>query len=78
MDVVWFIAGLGILFCFVAVISAQKLGRVLRAQARAIRRLTQRIDALEEMTDPSFRRRLGDTAPSPLKQVFTLGFQLSD
>lgn len=78
MDVVWFIAGLGILFCFVAIISVQKLGRVLRAQAGAIRRLTQRIDALEEMADPSFRRKIGDTAPSPLEQVFNFGFQLSD
>jgi hypothetical protein len=57
---------------------AQHWQRVLRQQSWTIRRLLERVRDLEEMTDPEFRRRLNESAPLPLEQVFTLTFRLSD
>ena len=37
-----------------------------------VRKLADRVQVLEEMKDPQFRRRIGENAPPPLKQVFTL------
>lgn len=78
MDIVW--AGLGIsaVVGFVFYIMASQWARLLKSHSKAIRFLTQRLQALEEMEDPRLRRRIDDSAPSPLEQVYIFSFRLSD
>jgi hypothetical protein len=78
MEILWPSIGICVLVCFVFVVLAQHWQRLLRHQNWTIRRLTERVRTLEEVDDPEFRRRLGESAPSPLEQVFTFSFRLSD
>jgi hypothetical protein len=78
MEILWPALGIGAIVMFVFYVLAQHWQRVLRQQSWTIRRLTERVRDLEEMTDPEFRRRLNESAPLPLEQVFTLTFRLSD
>ena len=78
MEILWPILGICVLVCFVFFILAQHWQRVLRHQNWTIRRLTERVRTLEEVDDPEFRRRLGESAPPPLEQVFSFSFRLSD
>ena len=78
MEILWPAVGIGVIVTFVFYVLAQHWQRVLRQQAWTIRRLLERVRDLEEMTDPEFRRRLSESAPVPLEQVFTLTFRLSD
>lgn len=52
--------------------------RILQHQSWMVRKLADRVQVLEEMRDPQFRRRIGENAPPPLEQVFTFSFRLSD
>jgi hypothetical protein len=78
MEILWPALGIGAIVMFVFFVLAQHWQRVLRQQSWTIRRLLERVRDLEEMTDPEFRRRLNESAPLPLEQVFTLTFRLSD
>ena len=78
MEILWPALGICILVGFVFFVLAQHWQRVLRHQNWTIRRLTERIRILEEVDDPEFRRRLGESAPCPLEQVFTFSLRLSD
>src|SRR5208282_4630986 len=78
MEILWPALGIGAIVMFVFYVLAQHWQRVLRQQSWAIRRLLDRVRDLEEMTDPEFRRRLSESTPVPLEQVFTLTFRLSD
>lgn len=78
MDILWPAIGIGIIVGFIFFVLAQHWRKVLGQHAWTIRRLTDRVRDLEDMTDPEFRRRLGEASPMPLEQVFTLTFRLND
>jgi len=78
MDILWPAMAIAVIVVFVFYVLAQHWQRVLRKQAWTIRRLYERVQNLEEMADPEFRRRLSESAPPPLEQVFTLTFRLSE
>jgi len=78
MDILWPAIGIGVIVGFIFFVLAQHWRKVLGQQTWTIRRLTERVRDLEDMTDPEFRRRLGEAAPMPLEQVFTLTFRLND
>ena len=78
MEILWPTLGICVLVCFVFFVLVQHWQRVLRHQTWTIRRLNERVRNLEEVDDPEFRRRLGESVPSPLEQVFTFSFRLSD
>lgn len=78
MDLLWTAMGICVVVGFVFVVLAKHWQRVLKQQSWAIRRLTERVRDLEEMADPEFLRRLNESAPSPLEEVFTFTFRLSD
>jgi hypothetical protein len=78
MEIVWSAVGLCGFFCFLFCVLAGYWRRALRQQAQTIRRLAERVENLEELGDPQFRHRIGESAPMPLEQVFIFSFRLSD
>jgi hypothetical protein len=78
MDILWIALGVCVIVGFVFVILARHWQRLLAHQAWSIRRLTDRLHSLEEVADPNFRRKLDESAPSPLAQFFTFGLGLGD
>jgi len=78
MDLLWPALGISVVVAFVFYVLANRWQRLLRQQSWMIRRLTERLRDVEEMSHPEFVRRLNDAAPSPLEQVFTFSFRLSD
>ena len=78
MDILWVAVGVCVIVGFVFVILARHWQRLLAHQAWSIRRLTDRLQSLEEIADPNFRRKLDESAPSPLEQFYTFGLRLSD
>jgi hypothetical protein len=78
MDILWTAMGIAVIVVFVFYVLAQHWQRLLRQQNWTIRRLFERVQSLEEMADPEWRRRLSDAAPVPLEQVFTLSFRFDD
>ena len=78
MEILWPALGIAVIVGFVFYVLAQHWQRVLRQQNWTVRRLFERVQSLEEMADPEWRRRLSDAAPVPVEQVFTLGFRLGD
>ena len=78
MEILWPALATAVIVSFVFYILAQHWHRILRQQAWTIRRLFQRVQNLEDMADPEFRRRISDATPVPLERVFTLTFRLSD
>jgi hypothetical protein len=78
MDLLWPALGISIVVAFVFYVLANHWQRMLRQQSWMIRRLTERLRDVEEMSHPEFLRRLNEAAPSPLEQVFTFSFRLSD
>jgi len=78
MDILWPAIGIGVIVGFIFFVLAQHWQKVLQHQAWTLRRLTERVRDLEDMTDPEFRRRLGEASPLPLEQVYTLTFRLND
>jgi hypothetical protein len=63
---------------FVFFILARHWTKILRHQSWTLQRLSLRVHELEALADPAFRRRLEESAPVPLEQVFTLTFRFSD
>jgi hypothetical protein len=78
MDILWVALGVCVIVGFVFVVLARHWQRLLAHQAWSIRRLTDRLHSLEEVADPNFRRKLDESAPSPLEQFYTFGLGLSD
>lgn len=78
MEILWTALGICVIVCFVFFVLAQHWQRVLRRQALTIRRLADRLQEIEQVDDPEFRRRLEESAPVPLEQVFTFSFRLSE
>jgi hypothetical protein len=78
MDLLWSALGISLIVAFVFYVLANHWQRMLRQQSWMIRRLTERLRDVEEMSHPEFLRRLHEAVPSPLEQVFTFSFRLSD
>ncbi|MGB0037180.1 MAG: hypothetical protein WBP79_17065 [Candidatus Acidiferrales bacterium] len=78
MDIIWTALGICVVVVFVFYVLAQHWQRILRHQSWTIRRLTERLQNLEDVADPDFVRRLNESAPSPLEQVFTFSFRIDD
>jgi hypothetical protein len=78
MDILWPALGIAVIVVFVFYVLAQYWQRLLRQQAWTIRKLFDRVQSLEQMADPVWRRRLSEATPLPLEQVFTFSFNLGD
>jgi hypothetical protein len=78
MEILWPALGIAVVVVFVFYILAQHWQRLLRQQNWTIRRLFDRVQSLEEISDPEWRRKLGEAAPVPLEQVFTFSFRFGD
>jgi hypothetical protein len=78
MEILWPALGISVIVGFVFFVLAQHWHRTLRHQSWTIRRLIERVQELEEVGDPEFRRRLVQFAPSPLEQVLTFSFRLDE
>jgi hypothetical protein len=78
MDILWPGLGIAVIVVFVFYVLAQYWGRLLRQQSWTIRRLFERVQSLEDLADPAWRRRLTDASPVPLEKVFNFSFNLGD
>jgi hypothetical protein len=78
MEILWPALGIAVIVVFVFYVLAQYWQRLLRQQAWTIRKLLDRVQSLEQMADPVWRRRLSEATPLPLEQVFTFSFNLGD
>lgn len=78
MDILWPAVGICLIVCVVFYALAMHWHRILQHQSWMVRKLADRVQVLEEMRDPQFRRRIGENAPPPLEQVFTFSFRLSE
>lgn len=78
MDILWPALGISVIVGFVFYVLAGHWGRLVRQQAGTIRHLADRVQMIEEIDNPRFRERLGESAPAPLEQVFTFSFRFSD
>jgi cell division protein FtsL len=78
MDILWVALAVCVIVGFVFVVLARHWQRLLVHQSWTIRRLTDRVASLEEVADPNFRRKLDESAPSPLERVYTFSFRVND
>lgn len=78
MDILLPAMGISVIVVFVFAVLASHWQQVLRKQSWTIRRLADRIRDLEEIGNPDFKRRLGESFPIPLEQVFTFSFRISE
>jgi hypothetical protein len=78
MEILWPALGIAVIVVFVFYVLAQYWQRLLRQQSWTIRRLFERVQSLEELSDPEWRRKISEAAPVPLEQVFTFTFRLGD
>jgi hypothetical protein len=78
MEILWPALGIAVIVGLVFYVLAEHWRRLLSKQNWTIRRLFDRVQNLEEMADPEWRRRLSEAAPVPLEQVFTLSFRFGD
>ncbi len=78
MDILWPAVGISVIVGFVFYVLAGHWGRLIRQQAGTIRHLSDRVQMIEEVDNPHFRARLGESVPAPLEQVFTFTFRFSD
>jgi hypothetical protein len=78
MEILWPALGIAVVVVFVFYVLALYWQRLLRQQAWMIRKLLDRVQSLEQMADPVWRRRLSEATPLPLEQVFTFSFSLGD
>ncbi len=78
MDIAWTALGICVVVGFVFYVLAKYWQRLLMSHSWSIKRLADRVQALEAIEDPDFRKRLSDSTPSPLEQVYTFSFRLSD
>ena len=78
MEILWVSAGVSAIVFVLFFTLAQHWHAIMRQQSWTIRNLAERVKDLEDVGDPEFRRRLGDSSPMPLEQVFHFSFRLSD
>ncbi len=78
MDILWVALAVCVIVGFVFIVLARHWQRLLAHQSWTIRRLTDRVSSLEEIADPNFRRKLDESAPSPLERIFTFSFRVND
>jgi hypothetical protein len=78
MDILWPALGIAVVVVVVFYVLAQYWSRLLKEQSWTIRRLFERVQSLEDMADPAWRRRLTDASPVPLEQVFNFSFNLGE
>ena len=78
MDILWVALAVCVIVGFVFIVLARHWQRLLVHQSWTIRRLTDRVASLEEVADPNFRRKLDESAPSPLERVYTFSFRVND
>lgn len=78
MEILWPALGIGLFVVFLFIVFVQHWQRVLRHHSWTIRRLTERLQDIEDVGAPEFQRRLHATAPSPLQQVFTFCLRLDE
>jgi hypothetical protein len=78
MDVGWLALILAVAIVFVFFMLVQHWQRVVQRQAWSIKRLLERVEDLESISDPLFVQRLNEAAPMPLEQVFTFSLRLDD
>src|SRR5271155_4417199 len=78
MEILWPALGIAVIVVFVFYVLAQYWQRLLRQQNWTIRHLFERVQSLEELSDPEWRRKISEAAPVPLEQVFTFTFRLGD
>jgi hypothetical protein len=78
MEILWPALGISVIVGFVIFVLAQHWNRILRHHSWTLRRLSDRLQDIEEVGDPEFRRRLGQALPSPLEQVFNFSLRLDE
>ena len=78
MELLWPALVVAVVVVFVFFVLAQRWGRIMRHQTWTIRRLTERVLALEEIADPAWRRKLTEASPVPLERVYHFSFTLED
>jgi len=78
MDVGWLALILAVAIVFMFLTLVQHWQRVVRRQTWSIKRLSERVEDLESISDPVFVQRLTEAAPMPLEQVFTFSLRLDD
>ena len=71
MEILWPALGIGVFVVFLFIVFVRHWQRVLRYHSLTIRRLTDRLRDIEDVGSADFRRRLQESAPVPLEQVFT-------
>jgi hypothetical protein len=78
MEILWPALGIAVIVIFVFYVLAHYWQRLLRQQSWTIRRLSDRVQSLEDMADPEWRRKLGEATPVPLERAFSFSFRLGD
>jgi hypothetical protein len=78
MDVGWLALILAVAIVFMFLTLVQHWQRIVRRQTWSIKRLSERVEDLESISDPLFVQRLNEAAPMPLEQVFTFSLRLDD
>jgi len=78
LDLLWIALGICVVVGLVFFVMANSWRRLLVFHSGTIRQLSKRLQALEDVEDPGFRRKIEDSSPSPLEQVFTFTLRLSD
>ncbi len=78
MDVGWLALILAVAIVFMFLTLVQHWQRIVRRQTWSIKRLSERVEDLESISDPMFVQRLNEAAPMPLEQVFTFSLRLDD
>ena len=77
-DLLWLVLGGSALVAFVFFILVRYWQKLLAHHTATIRALTRRLQDLEGLGDPAFRRRIEESAPVPLELVFTLTFHFAE
>jgi|ERR1700683_3814231 len=78
MNALWVALGISAIVGLVFVVLGRHWQKLLAQQAWSIRRLTDRLRSLEEVTDPVFQRKLEATTPSPLERVYTFALRFEE
>lgn len=78
MEILWTALWISVLVGFIFFVLAQYWRRALAAHSRALRQLSSRVRALEEVDNPEFRERIERASPVPLVRVYSFVLQLDN
>lgn len=78
MDILWAAASICAIVFVLFFALAHYWHKIIKQQSWTIRELAHRVKDLEEVGDPEFRRRVANSSPMPLEQVFHFSFHLGD